>query len=79
MDSLRLDSVICGHHIYKDIWTPFTGEILGVEQEAHNTADRFAVAVVKDETVVGHVPCEVSRLVWYFIKHDGTITCEVNG
>ena len=56
MDSLRLDSVICGHHIYKDIWTPFTGEILHVEREAHNTAaNRFAVAIVKDETVVGHV------------------------
>jgi len=62
MDSLHLDSVIRGNHIYKDIWNPFTGEILCVEQEAHNTADCFTVAVVKDETVVGHVPCEVSRL-----------------
>jgi len=47
MDSLCLDSVIHGHHIYKDIWTPFIGEILHVEQEAHNTADHFAVARVK--------------------------------
>ena len=54
MDSLCLDSVIHGHHIYKDIWTPF---ILHMEQEAHDTAaDRFAVAVVKDETVVAW-PC----------------------
>jgi len=57
----------------------FTSEILRVEQEAHDTADRFAVAIVKDETVVGHVPREVLHLVWYFIEHDGTVTCEVTG
>ena len=78
MDLLRWDSVIRGHHIYKDIWTPFVSEILCVEQEAHNTADHFAVAVVKDETVVGHVPHKVLHLVWHFIEHDGTVTCEVN-
>ena len=64
MDSLHWDNVIRSYHIYKDIWTPFIGEILRVEQEAHNTADCFAVAVVKDETIVGHVSHEVSRLVW---------------
>ena len=48
MDLLRWDSVIRGHHIYKHIWIPFVGEILHVEQEAHNTADCFAVAVVPE-------------------------------
>ena len=28
---------------------------------------------------IGHVPREVLRLFWYFIEHDGTITCEVIG
>jgi len=36
-------------HIYKDIWTHFTDEIIRVEQEANNTADRFAVAIVKGD------------------------------
>ena len=62
MDSLRWNSVIRGHHIYKDIWTPFVGEILCVEQEMHNSEDRFAVAIVKTETIVGHVPRELSRI-----------------
>jgi len=35
-------SMICGHHVYKDILTPFTGEILRVEQEAHNTINTAA-------------------------------------
>ena len=79
MDSLHWDSVIRGHHVYKDIWTPFIGEVLRVEQETHNVQDRFAVAVVKDDITVGHVPCEVSCLVWHFIEHDGTVNCEVTG
>ena len=68
MDSLHWDSVIRGHHVYKDIWTLFIGEVLRVEQETHNVQDRFAVAIVKDDITVGHVPREVSRLVWYFIE-----------
>ena len=59
MDSLHWDSVIRGHRAYKEIWTPFVGEVLHVEQETHNVQDRFAVAVVKDlkeDITVGHVP-----------------------
>ena len=33
------DSVIHGHHVYKDICTPFAGEILYVKQETHNAKD----------------------------------------
>ena len=47
MDSLHWDSVIRGHHVYKEIWTPFVGEVLRVEQETHNAQDRFAVAIVQ--------------------------------
>ena len=72
-------SVIHSHHVYKDIWTPFVGEILNVQQEVHNAEDHFAVAVVKNEMIIGHVPREVSHLFWYFIEQDGTITCDITG
>ena len=49
MDSHHWESVIHGHHVYKDIWTPFVGEILNVQQEVHNAEDRFAVAVVSTQ------------------------------
>ena len=57
-DSIFLhESVIRGHHIFKGIWTPRTGEIVQVRQEAENPHDRNAVALLKaDGTVVGHVP-----------------------
>ena len=53
-DSIFLhESVIRGHHIFKEIWTPYTGEILLVRKEAGNVHDRRAVALLKaDGTVV---------------------------
>ena len=79
MDSLSWDSVIRGHHIYKNIWTPFVGEILRVEQEVCNPENHFAVPIVKVETIIGHVPREVSCLFWHFIQHDGIVSCEITG
>ena len=77
MDSLYVDSDIRGHHVYKNIWTPFVGEVLLVEQEDHNPQDCFAVTILKSAEIVGHVPREIPRIVWYFIEHDGTASCEV--
>ena len=80
-DSILLkESVICGHHVFKNIWTPRLGEVLLVKQEAGNTHDRRAVALLKaDRTVVGHVPKEFSRVFWHFLSHGGKISCEVTG
>ena len=55
------------------------GEVLCVEQETHNIQDCFAIAVVKDDIILGHVPCEILQLDWHFIEHDGTVNCEVTG
>ena len=48
-------------------------------REAGNTEDRFAIAVTKDDMVVGHVPREFSKLCRHFLRHGGTIACEVTG
>ena len=74
-----LESVIRGHHIYKQIWQSLVGEILTLEREEGNNHDKFAVSLVKDATVVAHVPREFSRVFWHFLRHGGTITCEVTG
>ena len=72
-------SVIRGHHIYKDIWSPYIGEHLTLQREDSNTHDRHAVCLMKDNCAVGHVPRELSRVVWYFLCHGGRVTCEVTG
>ena len=32
---------------------------------------------MKDGTIVRHVPREKSQIVWYFIDHDGIVSCEI--
>jgi len=61
--SFSWESVVHGHHIYKEIWTPVRGEVLTCEQEHKNSKDLFAVSVMNDGNIVGHVPCKVSRIV----------------
>ena len=35
--------------------------------------------VMKAETIVGHVPREMSRTFWHFIRHGGRVGCEITG
>ena len=72
-------SAIRGHHIYKSIWGPETGEILSTKKERNNPHDRFAVAVMKDKLTVGHIPREISKICWFFLHKGGTIQCTVTG
>ena len=55
-------SIIRGQHIYKAIWTPEIGKILQCKQERTNLEDSYAV-IMKDDTIVGHVPREKSCVV----------------
>jgi len=43
-----MDSVVRGHHVYKEIWTSFIGEELFCKGEADNIHDIYAVAVMKE-------------------------------
>ena len=44
-----------------------------------NDYDNHSVSVVKAETIVGHVPREMSRTFWHFIMHGGSVGCEITG
>ena len=47
-----LESVIRGHHIYKQIWRPLVGEILTLEREEDNNHSKFTVSLLKHATVL---------------------------
>ena len=64
-------SVVCGHHVYKAVWTRFVAEILDARREDENSHDRHAFAVVFDKCVVGHLPRECLRLAWHFLQYGG--------
>ena len=77
------ESVICGHHVYKRVWTPITAEILSVITDLANRHNHFAVAVLKAGAIVGHVPkevsrvfYEVSRVFYFFLLHGGRINAD---
>ena len=74
-----VESVIRGHHVYKHIWTPLSGEELALERELHNPHDRYATTIMKDGVIVGRVPRELSKLFWNFLTNGGVTTCEVTG
>ena len=58
LDEFTIDS---GHHVYKEIWTPFVGEELTLTQENGNCHDRYAITVEKEnDMIVGRVPKELS-------------------
>ena len=41
----EVNSFIRGLHIYQDVWTPVTGEVLLLTREPENVRDKYAVAV----------------------------------
>ena len=74
---LAVDSCIRGHHIFKNIWTPAIGEQLPCRREIGNNKDWNAVAILRDCTMVGHVPRKISAACALFLQREGSIHCVV--
>ena len=72
-----LESVVRGYHVYQTMWEAAICEELPCKAEGGNCSDRFAVAVVKDGIVVGHVPRIFSAACTIFLKRVGVILCRV--
>ena len=74
-----------GYHAYMNIWTPLIGESLLCRKEPDNPVDKNAIAIVRTdsigkETVVGHLPENIAKLCFLFLKVPYTsIKAEVTG
>ena len=69
MDTFRLDSVVRGHHVYKNIWSSMLGEELQCICEMGNVHDLYAVGIVKTGTgTVGHLPKKISMPCHLFLR-----------
>ena len=55
-EEFSTEGEIHGYHVYQAIWTPVIDEVLECVREEDNDEDRFAVAVKKSSTIVGHLP-----------------------
>ena len=68
-----------GYHVYRNIWKLYVRQNISFRQERANEYGRFAVCcLVKipgkiELTVVGHIPREISRYVWYAMEEGANI------
>ena len=69
-----------GFHLYRDIWKPSLNQFINFKQERNNRYERFAVAGMTKlpgtlaASIVGHMPRELSRFIWYAIERVARIT-----
>ena len=70
IELFEVESYVRGYHAYRDKWTPVQGEILQLNREPHNSVDNFAVAVIKEDAIVGHVPFNLAPIFSYFLQRD---------
>ena len=78
-DQFEYSSVIRGHHVYKDIFTPTIGKTLQCRRESGNSYDLYAVATIENDAIVGHVPCNISVPCDLFLRKGGSISCIITG
>ena len=52
----------------ENIWTAVVGEEFPCMRERGNTFDPFVVPVMKDDTVIGHVPSKISSICALFLR-----------
>ena len=77
--SFEYDSVIRGYHIYKEIWEVSHGETFDCVRETGNSFDPFAVVVIRNGEIIGHVPKLISAAASLFLRRSGAIKCKVTG
>ena len=71
---IEFQTAICGHHIYKDVWVPSIGQNFICKTDTREEAmeyDKNVIGVFKSddpETLVGHLPIEISCLLTYFLE-----------
>ena len=66
-----------GYHEYCHEWTPVQNEVLCVQQERRNPHDYYAIAAIKQQQVVGHLPKEISRFTWFIINRGAAVSVKV--
>ena len=79
MEVCKRNSCVHGYHIYKNVWDAVIGEELQCERELDNESYRYAVAVKKDGTIIGHLPQAISWTCSLFLRRGNSITCHVAG
>ena len=70
LDCLKIASYTRGYHAYCNAWIPVTGQVLRLKREPDNCKDKYAVAIVLEDCVVGHVSYNLAKCVSQFQSRD---------
>ena len=72
----ELSSFLMGHHEYRNTWKPIVGQVLQCQMEPDNDVDKYAVAVMNKDRVVGHLMKlkngKFAKTVFFFVRVDLT-------
>ena len=72
---------VMGYHVYTARWTPVKSEMLKVVVAPKNREDKFAVAIMKNDCLVRHLPKEktgkFAKVIFYFLQACDLNTCSV--
>ena len=79
VNSFEFSSFIRRFHVYQKIWEPQLNEELHCLLEAANEYHKNAVAIVRDDQIVGHIPQVNSKVCAFYIRRGGTTKCRVIG
>ena len=89
MHQIKFQSLIQGHHVYRNVSSPHKGETLIAQPDNRDEAqenDKYAVGIYKknndgSKELVGHAPVEFSSLLYHFLRAspENCINIEVIG
>ena len=65
--------------MYKEDWRPEIGNEFIAKVDKGNRFDRYAVAVIVNDIITGHIPREILKFVYYFLKNNREVTGIVAG
>ena len=79
-NSFSFISQASGYHAYMKILNPVDGALLVCTQETDNPHDNYAVSIIRNSYVVGHVPLGLSKTFSNFLSLPvSTMLCIVTG
>ena len=70
-------SAVLGYHVYRDTWKPYVSECLRCEHEIDNLFDMIAIKVCLDNSIVGHLPREISRATKFLLDRGALINATI--
>ena len=79
LKEISLSGYINGYHEYRSKWVPVIHEELKAEMEPDNIKDKYAMSVMRNGEIVGHIQKGIAgnfaKNIFYFLRADKMSEC----